>query len=942
MKPLKLILSAFGSYGNIEEVDFEKIKQGLFLITGDTGSGKTTIFDGISYALYGETSGQRRDGEMMRSQYASDDKETYVEFTFDESGKTYRVRRNPSYQRRSRRKNKDGEYAQAKTGAGVELILPDGKVFPGKVKETDRKIIEIIGMDMNQFSQVSMISQGDFMKLLLASSKERKEIFSRIFPTQIYSQIQKSLSEQEKAMAERLEGQRMQCQHEIDNVRCIPESTLAETWETEGKFSEVDSQAILDVIGKITEEALQKEEEIRKEIQDVSKVLEAKKYLVEKQLQEKKLELETTALSQSLEQEEQELNLADGTLKEIQTVYDSEWPEQQKKWLFLQEELGDYDRLDEYQKNRIDVERNLSYTGEELKKYEKKLTDIQQNSKKITAEQEGLKDSGTACVQAEQVVKNHSLELEKVQKVLGEKSLWDKYLREEEDAKKETAEALCKYQTLSAGYDHIYGAFIESQAGLMARDLKEGEPCPVCGAIHHPLPNIIGEEHEIVDRTMVEKARQNREEAEKLVEKSREAGYRIGEKGVELKSRIFNEASGWLSNVEETFEQGAFWKEAEKYFEECKKQYDEAEKQWKTFKEAKKQFEINDRHLKELEEQQRNLQADYTAGLQKEASLKESLKNALEKVKELQEKLQFPSKGEALSYEKQLQKTMDQLSEALKSAKDKTEVLQKKMQTKQGQMEERIRQQEQLKKEIMTAEESYRASLTDERNLEAETRRSQLLEDEKIVYSIRQRNEEILKTLKKIFMVYGTEQENYRWLRHLSQIANGQAPKRPRIDFQTYMQRRYFQQIVYAANRRLGSMSGNQFLLECRGLENLGRQGEVGLDLDVYSMINDRVRDVKTLSGGESFMAALSLALGMADVIQQEAGKIHVDTLFIDEGFGSLDERARNQAVEILNELAGTDRLVGIISHVSELKEQIGRKIIVEKRDSGSHILMDS
>lgn len=252
-----------------------------------------------------------------------------------------------------------------------------------------------------------------------------------------------------------------------------------------------------------------------------------------------------------------------------------------------------------------------------------------------------------------------------------------------------------------------------------------------------------------------------------------------------------------------------------------------------------------------------------------------------------------------------------------------------------------------MQKELEVSEENYCRSFKSAgwqetpEMADIEAKKARLTVEEKKVYSIRRNNENISMRLKKLFEAYGRDREEFAALRHLSRAANGQMAGKARIDFQTYMQRRYFKQIVSAANQRLIGMSGGQFLLECRDMENLGRQGEVGLDLDVYSMVNDRVRDVKTLSGGESFMAALALALGMADVIQRQAGKIRVDTLFIDEGFGSLDDRSRNQAVQILGELAGKDRLVGIISHVSELKEQIGTKIIVKKKDSGSHIFMD-
>lgn len=943
MKPLKLILSAFGSYGGTECVDFEKMRQGLFLITGDTGAGKTTIFDGISYALYGQTSGRRRDGDMMRSQYASDTDETYVEFTFCEMGKTYTIRRNPTWERRSRRKNKAGEYALTKESAKVELTMPDGKIFPGKMKETDQKIVEIIGMDMNQFSQVSMISQGDFMKLLLASSKERKEIFSRIFPTKIYWQIQNSLAEQEKEMYLELEDVRKTCRHELENVQCLPESGYREAWKEKGTFSDVDNSEWMNLLKAMIGESETFEKDLKKSLEKVDQTLAAGKDFEAKELRKEQFLAEMKRLNDELPQIRQQMEESGKILEERRSLYESEWPKKQEQWLILSREMPEYDRLAEEDKKLKQLRERLRECGAAAANTEKKENEIRQLRETLLKEQEQLQDSGVRLNQAEQRLKECGEAMEVLKQLWNKKTLWEKYISEEAAAKKKAEESILHYQKMSQRHDLIYEKFIAAQAGLMAQKLVEGEPCPVCGSLHHPA--LHPESGEIIDRQMVDRAKAEREAAEKAVEKARQNCQKLSEQGAELKSGILHEAGDLMADSEQLFETGGFWEKVFELGRHSQQAWQQAKQQCQQIKSENIRFEKNAEKLKEFEEKQELLRNKHMYLAQQQASLAAEEKSRTEGMILLQSKMSFSSKKEAEQRMNNLKKEMDQLKNALKMAEEAVETRTANFQRKQGRLGERRQTMLQAETEAVQAGEIYRALLeaggwpeeTDRDMLEEN--REKLLEQEKKIYAVRQTNQKACDRLEKLLKDYGEEQKNFARLRHLSRIANGQMPGLPRIDFQTYMQRRYFRQMVDAANRRLIGMSSHQFLLECRSLDNLGRQGEAGLDLDVYSLVNDNIRDVKTLSGGESFMAALALALGMADVIQQEAGKIHVDTLFIDEGFGSLDENARNQAIRILSELAGTDRLVGIISHVSELKEQIEQKIVVKKTDKGSRLL---
>lgn len=1047
MKPLKLIMSAFGSYGGTETVDFEKISHGIFLITGDTGAGKTTIFDAVSFALFGETSGQRREPSMMRSQYAPEDEETYVSLTFSERGEIYEINRSPSYTRISKRKNKNGEYTGVLVPAKAALFLPDGSEYPGNLRDVNVKLQEIIGVDQNQFSQIAMIAQGDYLKLLHASSKERKEIFSRIFNTGIFSRIQMKLKDRNHLYYGKLEDNRKLCIHELKHMEFLEDSKYLSAWQELLEFKETKTDEIKDFLNLVLEEIGEKEQILHEKQEETGNLLlETKSHIslaeevnklfdVLNEAQNRVILLENQKESWQQTKERlkkaglaEKISGAAGNLSEKNREYENAFQRTEllKKDLeYIVQKLGTVKTVAEDRKKTADreipgLQANINRlqeamplyarwkeewnVNEQLKKEEREADTL---LKELEAELKECKNRITLNESRKEVLENTASELaavlqrkheltERQQALENLQSAWKDYRKQQAETQQcqaAAAKAQKDYIQAETIYNDRYNVFLVLQAGIMADTLIEGNPCPVCGSTHHPDKASLS--HDPVTQDMVEQAKTARNQAETLRSIAVEASIKALERCRHQEDFIHKEMKKWLNDdvsvaqleerLTEEINQGndflAKVKEREKTSEEAqqsliellenmkadRKKLDELEPQigearnsWqdKNLKSAASQVQIN--QLKErlpypeeqgATDQQKLLQKRINELQESVDSINEQYRHMTEEVKEKNGRLS--SEMENLESRKLLaNKAADDYKEALKAMGFETEEAYQEAKQPAQIMEQWEKDIEKYENDLLKSRTIFEEYLKQTNGREkidllpwkekAEAlheQQRQLQKEESVIAGIRSKMRQAYETLNRLWKEREQLEDEYGLYHNLYRTANGKLTVS--LDFQTYVQRQYFNQMIQAANRRLKEMTDGQFLLKCREFEALGKQGEVGLDLDVYSMATDKVRDVKTLSGGESFMAALAMALGMSDIIQRTAGNVSMDALFIDEGFGSLDEESRLKAVRILRELAGERRLIGIISHVTELKEQIGKKLIVKKNEKGSRIVWD-
>lgn len=924
MKPLKLTMSAFGSYAGKNVIDFTGQQQGIFLITGDTGAGKTTIFDAITYALYNQTSGGERNGNMMRSQYAQPETETYVELEFLYRGQTYRVRRNPDYKITKTLKN--GKIREQKVPHSVELTLPDGTVFPEKKNATDAKIIEILGLTADQFSQIVMIAQGDFLKLLYTKSDERKMIFSKLFRTDIYWKIQENLRRKSMEMDERIQENDRAFEQEKSRIIPLPESeelpldelverlrerlkdalkeqnlrraNVEELNKKITKYEEINKLFVsLEKIRQTGKELEARQVESKERRQQIENALKADKVLVAEQQnlrQQQAVEQSVQAIAkmtETLANDQEMFETLKTQLQEVEAEQKREAADIQKKMLALEQSFPSYEAL----QNARSEEQQAKKVWEDLEK--------------TSEESFHKKEAGIAALKEQQ--KQQEQVVEQTKKNWEQTSL--------------SASESAKH------YEHMYEAFLKEQAGILAENLSAGCPCPVCGSTVHPDPAKLSDH--AVTELEVEQAKKTRAAAEEKRDLAYAAFEAEKTEKQKLAQAVEKEEADFVLAQTIAKQQR---KEAEQNYVSLQKTAEQIREKlvYPSLAEAKKQYAAMQKALEAAEQ-------EIAKKRQKVSELAEAM-NTLKGQKLAEEENQKTAKKLAVKTEKEYAKLLEKsgfVSEETYHLAILPERSRSKLEREEKEYESQCLRQQSEQKLLEKQVSGKTYTDTTELNEQLKAEKQALKEAEKTYMELHTAYENDRSVLQNcaVYLEKGKNLESEdQVIKSLSKTANGRLSGSAKIDFETYIQRQYFKQIIHEANKRLLTMSNHQFILKLKEEANTGRKTNEGLDLSVYSLVTDSERDVKTLSGGESFLAALAMALGLSDIVERSAGAIHPDMMFIDEGFGSLDAQSRQQAIEVLAELAGDSRMVGIISHVTELKEQIDRKLVVSRTDKGS------
>ncbi len=924
MKPLKLTMSAFGSYAGKNVIDFTGQQQGIFLITGDTGAGKTTIFDAITYALYNQTSGGERNGNMMRSQYARPETETYVELEFLYRGQTYRVRRNPDYKITKTLKN--GKIREQKVPHSVELTLPDGTVFPEKKNATDAKIIEILGLTADQFSQIVMIAQGDFLKLLYTKSDERKMIFSKLFRTDIYWKIQENLRRKSMEMDERIQENDRAFEQEKSRIILLPESEELPLDELVERLRERLKDALKEQnLRRANVEELNKKitkyEEINKLFVSLEKIRQNGKELEARQVEskERRQQIENALKADKVLVAEQQ------NLRQQQTVEQSV-----QAIAKMEETLTNNQEMFETLKTQLqEVEAEQKREAADI---QKKMLALEQSFPSYEALQNARSEEQQAKKVWEDLGKTSEESFHK--KEAGIAALKEQQKRQEqvvEQMKKNWEQTSLSASESAKHYEHMYEAFLKEQAGILAENLSAGCPCPVCGSTVHPDPAKLSDH--AVTELEVEQAKKTRAAAEEKRDMAYAAFEAEKTEKQKLAQAVEKEEADFVLAQTIAKQQR---KEAEQNYVSLQKIAEQIREKlvYPSLAEAKKQYAAMQKALEAAEQ-------EIERKRQKVSELAEAM-NTLKGQKLAEEENQKTAKKLAAKTEKEYAKLLEKsgfVSEETYHLAILPERSRSKLEREEKEYESQCLRQQSEQKLLEKQVSGKTYTDTTELNEQLKAEKQALKEAEKTYMELHTAYENDRSVLQNcaVYLEKGKKLESEdQVIKSLSKTANGRLSGSAKIDFETYIQRQYFKQIIHEANKRLLTMSNHQFILKLKEEANTGRKTNEGLDLSVYSLVTDSERDVKTLSGGESFLAALAMALGLSDIVERSAGAIHPDMMFIDEGFGSLDAQSRQQAIEVLAELAGDSRMVGIISHVTELKEQIDRKLVVSRTDKGS------
>ena len=917
MRPLELTITGFGTYCQRTQINLEQLgTQGLYLITGDTGSGKTTIFDAITYALYGDVNGQNRTVSMIRSTFATPDTPTEVELSFEYRGKTYRVKRNPEYERKSKRGD-----SVTKQLADATLFMPDGNVITGQSKVTNA-IQELLGIDKEQFSQIVMIAQGDFQKLLMEGTETRQEIFRKIFKTDYYRELQQQLLDNEKQLGMKRKEIESAISIYVKGISCDPTSTLNIELE-KAKADELVIKDTVELIKKILQEDEAAQTKLNASITKTENQMNELRDVLSKN--EK-----TEELRKEFKQKSDDLKEVKGTIDEVNQAFEKEKAhakdrsDKESELAVLKEELKKYEELESIEKDIKTIKGQKETLNNQIKEIKKDCEDCKNQEADVTKELESLSDADKEYYEAEANQKKASDRKSAFDELETSAAECEKLFEKYNNLQNEYKEAQKTYDDFDLKYKHMRKVYMDEQAGILAEDLKDGVPCPVCGSLEHPKPAVKSEgapskeeldEAEQKDKELEAKAssaslnsatgKTNYENALKLV---RESYLKLTKQGGELELSVLKQ------KIAEQKE------EAIKQLETCDKELEKKNSR------VERKNQINDQ-LPKLQEILKQKTETLQSCNEQLSALGARLDEKENQAKEFKSKLKFKDIDAANQAVTTLENEIAQLKQAFEDAQKKYQEENDKFTALNSQVEQ-LKNQLNDSKEINTDEIKNELDKLEAERTETNTKKSAV--DSRIVS-----NNKALENINEYSQELGMVQEKYAYVSALSKTANGNlSGGKEKIKLEIFIQMTYFDRIIAHANKRLLIMSDMQYEL-VRRKQGTDLRLQTGLELDVIDHYNGGTRSVKSLSGGESFQASLALALGLSDEVRLSAGGIKIDSMFVDEGFGTLDSDALQKAFKALSGITEGNRLVGIISHVDLLKEKIDKQIVVKKARTG-------
>jgi len=915
MRPIRLTVSAFGPYAGEQIFDMDKLGTGgVYLITGDTGSGKTTIFDAIAFALYGEPSGNVRDSSMFRSKYANADTPTFVELIFEYNGAQYTVRRSPKYERPKQRGT--GTVTQEPDG---HMIFPDGSVV-SKPKEVTAAIKDLLGIDRNQFSQIAMIAQGDFQRLLLASTEERVKIFRQIFKTELYQKLQEQLFQAAKSLNEQRTAMNNSIKQYIGGAICPPDlPELADELE-QAKNGQLPADRCIELIDRF---AVIDENNSIILIQQLSELENQLGHAKELLGQAQALDRARSGLMQA----EEQLTALTPRMEELAAAADEAASKQPEADALTGQIAAQNELLPKYDELATRVQRRTLVS----KELEQKRNDIlclrqtvDNTAKRITSsekELEYLAQSPAIFAQLSALLIEITERGNRLRKLSDTETEQRKLLTLLSDAQARYSAASVDAEAANTRHSAANRAFLDAQAGVLASTLRDGYPCPVCGSTDHPSPAALtnGSPTEAELEKLKQTVQNKQEQAAQL---SQEAGRISGQ----LQSSEKALRDGCLELLGDYLPEKA-QELIRRALDDTRKHYSDTHGKLSEEKVRVTKKDELDKMLPTLRKQLNKEQESLTFHEKELSALDSSLAALNEAIKEQSAGLAHSSADDARKYITSLEQRRSVILKAIADTRAAAEQCRQQITDWTGKKTAFTSQLEGAPEIDTAAAESCCQQL--------EVQKKEL-SDHLTTLTVRlETNRSAGDGVRTKLEQLSVLEEELSWTQTLSSVANGTVSGKPRIMLETYVQGTYFDRILVRANTRLYSMSGGQYELVRRQTADSLR-GKSGLDLDIIDHINGSQRSVNSLSGGESFKASLSLALGLSDEIQASAGGIRLDTMFIDEGFGSLSEGDLQQAMDVLAGLGSGNRLVGIISHVAELKERIERQIVVKKDRSGS------